>query len=189
MALTGFQQKLSKELISQAQQGDMQACKVIYTTYADASFSLAFRISGNHSTAQDIVQEAFIKVISKIKNYKNEGVFAGWLRRIVLNESINRIKSENRIHLVDLEETKELPTNDLFDQNWLSACRDLDVLLINLSATARAVLLLHEVEGYNHKEIAAMYGRSESFSKVTLSRAYASLKEQIRKEELQNASN
>ena len=82
-------------------------------------------------------------MISKIKNYKNEGVFAGWLRRIVLNESINRIKSENRMHLVDVEQTEELPTNVLFDQNCLSYCRYLDVILTKLSTTARAVLLLH----------------------------------------------
>ena len=69
-----------------------------------------------------------------------------------------------------------LESNDLFDLNWLEACSDLTYLLNQLSVTSRTVVLLHEVEGYNHKEISQFYQKSESFSKVTLSRAYAQLK-------------
>ena len=184
---TGFQQQISKELICQAQTGDMLAFEQIYNTYANACFQLAFRISGNRTLAQDVVQEVFIKVINKIVDYRNEGNFAGWLRRIAANETINRVKSESRLHLVGEDSAEIYPANDLFNHDWLSACRDLDGLLKHLSTTSRAVLLLHEVEGYNHKEIARLYQKSESFSKTTLSRAYASLKKIVSKQEQKNA--
>lgn len=184
---TGFQQQVTKELIKQAQTGDMLAFEKIYKTYASACFQLAFRISGNKILAQDIIQEVFIKVINKITDYRDEGNFAGWIRRITSNETINRIKSENRLHLVGEELSETYPSNDLFDHDWLSACRDLERLLSQLSTTSRAVLLLHEVEGYKHKEIAQIFEKSESFSKATLSRAYASLRKIILKQEQKNA--
>jgi RNA polymerase sigma factor (sigma-70 family) len=183
----GFQQQVTKELISQAQSGDMLAFEKIYNTYANACFQLAFGISRNRTLAQDIVQEVFIKIINKIADYRDEGNFAGWIRRITSNETINRVKSESRLHLIGGEMSESCPSNDLFDHNWLSVCRDLDGLLKQLSTTSRAVLLLHEVEGYSHKEIARIFEKSESFSKTTLSRAYTSLKKIVLKQEQKNA--
>ena len=185
---TGFQQQISEKLIRRAQSGDMLATKEIYVTYADACNTLALRICGNRALAQDIVHEVFIKVIEKIENYHHKGSFSGWLRRIVANETINRIKSENRLHLVGEEQSNELESNDLFNQDWLGACRDLDKLLTQLPMTTRSVLLLHELEGYTHQEIGNLYGKSESFSKVTLSRAYQSLRNSISQQEKINAS-
>jgi len=185
---TGFQQQISKELIAKAQTGDMFALEQIYKLYAGACYSLAYRICGKQSLAQDVVQEVFIKVINKIDEYRNDGSFSGWIRRIVANESINRVKSEKRLHLVDNDETENIPSQDLFGFEWLSACKDLDVLLTTLTTTSRAVLWLHEVEGYNHKEIAQFYDKSESFSKTTLSRAYLSLRKKLLAKEPKNAS-
>lgn len=188
-SVTGFQQQLSQDLIRQAQTGDMQAFERIYQTYADACYTLAFRISGNRTLAQDVVQEVFIKVINKINGYRNEGHFAGWLRRIAANETINRLRSETRLHLVGDDQVENHPANSLFEIDWLNACRDLSGLLNQLNTTSRAVLLLHEVEGYSHKEIAKMYKKSESFSKITLSRAFAQLRGSVLKQEQKNALN
>lgn len=184
---TGFQQQIPQKVICKAQAGDMQALESIYQTYADACYNLAIRICNNPMLAQDVVQEVFIKVMQRISSFRNQGSFAGWLRRIVAHETINRIKSESRLHLVTENEIRNIESNDLFDLNWFSACRDLDGMLKHLSVTARAVLWLHEVEGYNHKEIASLYDKSESFSKVTLSRAYANLKKLALKQEQKNA--
>lgn len=186
-SVTGFQQQISQDLIRQAQTGDMLAFERIYQTYADACYTLALRISGNRTLAQDVVQEVFIKVINKIKDYRNEGHFAGWLRRIAANETINRLRSETRLHLVGEDQVENYPANNLFEIEWLNACRDLSGLLSKLNTTSRAVLLLHEVEGYSHKEIAKMYNKSESFSKITLSRAYARLRGSVLKQEQKNA--
>lgn len=181
--LKGFQLTISQDVIQLAQMGNMLAFEKIYHKYSDASYNLALRITNNDALAQDIVQEAFIKVMNKIVDFRYQGSFAGWLRRIVVYETINRIKFESKLHLVSENEFLETKSNDLFDYEWLSACVDLNVLLKQLSITSRTVLLLHEVEGYKHKEIATLYGKSESFSKITLSRAYASLQKMALKQE------
>lgn len=187
MSKIGFQKQLPQAVIDKAINGDMVALEMVYLTYADACFSLAFRISQDQALAQDIVQEAFIKVINKIGNFKNEGSFAGWIRRLVVNETINRVKSQSILRLVVQDEVEEPASKDLFDFNWLITCQDLEELLKNLSTESRAVLLLHEVEGYTHKEIAGLYGKSESYSKVTLSRAYKNLQKQVKEQEKYNA--
>lgn len=175
MTASGFQQQLSQDVIQQAKTGNMLALEKIYLTYADTSYNLAFRISGNQTLAQDIVQEAFIKVFTKVNNFNCDGSFAGWIRRIVVNETINRVKSESLLRLDSDSEVVEFQSSHLFGTDWLDACSDLEFLLKELSITSRAILILHEVEGYTHKEIASFYGKSVSFSKTTLSRAYSSL--------------
>ena len=185
-----FQQKVSEELIDLAKAGDVAAFEHIYESYAGNCYALAMRLCGNHSTAQDIVHETFIKVFKNLQSYRGNGVFAAWLKRITTNESINRIKSMGRIHLVGEDELIANESNDLFASNWVDACRDLNKLLGKLSETARAVLILHEVEGYTHKEIAKLFDKTEGFSKATLSRAYAALKKLAltEREEKKNAS-
>jgi len=172
----GFQLEVSKDIIRRAKRGDMEAFEQIYVAYVDASYSLALRICGQPAMAEDIVQESFIKMMHKIDSYRAEGLFAGWLSRIVTHETIDRIKGNTKVHLLGEEGFENEESTDLFSYNWLDACNDLDNLISNLSTTARAVFLLHEIEGFNHKEIAALFDKTESFSKVTLSRAYATLK-------------
>lgn len=185
-----FQQKVSEAVIDRAKVGDMSAFEEIYQSYSGNCYTLARRISGNHAAAQDIVHETFIKVFKNIKSYRGEGVFAAWLKRITTNESINRIRSASRIHLVGEDELVANEAEDLFASNWIDARHDVNKLIARLSDTARAVLILHEVEGYTHKEIGALFDKTDGFSKATLSRAYAALKklalEEI--EEHKNAS-
>ena len=176
MEKQGFAKSVSTQVIKLAQKGDRSAFETIYQTYATACFNLAFRICRDRLMAEDIVQTSFIKVIKKIQQFNHQGAFAGWLKRIVSNESINRIRAESRMMLVEDEEDLKVDQESLFTSNWAITAHDLDGLLQSLSETARAVLLLHEVEGYNHQEIADMFGKSESFSKVTLSRAYKHLR-------------
>ena len=188
---SGFNQEVSKELILLAQQGDIDAFEQIYHLFANASYALAFRICNQHSVAEDVVHDAFIKIMNNVSKFRDDGSFAGWCRRIVTCEALDRLKKSSRVHLVideDLIDGEEL---DLFQQDWLDAVIDIDKLIQQLSPNYRAIFLLHEIEGYSHKEIAQFFEKSESFSKVTLSRAYASLKKIALKtnQELQYAPN
>jgi len=187
--ITGFSVEVSLDVIRQAQQGDIDAFEQIYHTYAEACYSLSWRICGQEVMAQDLVQDVFIKVINKINNYRADGVFAGWLRKIVVREAINKIKAETKLHLVTDDDLSQQECTDLFDCNWLESCLDLETLTNQLSVTSRAVFMLHEVEGYNHKEIANFFNKSESFSKVTLSRAYIALRQSVTSQESTNAFN
>ena len=188
---SGFNQIVSKEVILLAQQGDSDAFEQIYHLFANASYALAFRICNQHNVAEDVVHDAFIKIMNNVSKFRNDGSFSGWCRRIVTCEALDRLKKANRVHLViedDLVDGEEL---ELFQQDWLDAVIDIDKLIQQLSPNYRAIFILHELEGYSHKEIAELFDKSESFSKVTLSRAYASLKQIALKtnQELQYAPN
>ncbi|MEW6990078.1 RNA polymerase sigma factor [Colwelliaceae bacterium 6441] len=172
----GFKKEVSNKVIKQAQAGDINALEIIYKTYAAACYALAFRISCDKSLSQDVVHDAFIKIMEKISSLKDFSLLVPWIKKIVSNETINQLKRRNRIEFLDEDTEKSLITNDLFDQHWLATCKDLNKLLSNLSDTSRIVLVLHEIEGFNHKEIANVFNKTESFSKVTLSRAYKALK-------------
>lgn len=183
----GFQQTVSSELIKLAQKGDMKALEEIYSTYSDACYNLALRISGQPNMAQDILQDSFLKIINKISKFRSEGSFAGWIRQIVAREAIDHIKKGQRFQLVGDQEVLPAETPDLLSSQWMDVCRDLDTLTSKLSSTTRAVLFLHEVEGYNHAEIGRMFKKSESFSKVTLNRAYKALRKMTLKQEAAHA--
>ena len=184
----GFNQTIPKELILLAQKGDMDAFEHIYRIYCSASYSLSYRICGQKAMAEDSVQESFIKIMKRIKQFNNKGSFAGWCRRIVTFETINRVKHLSRLTLVGDSDLEHLTSSSLFDRDWLANCIDLEKLIMQLSPLSRAVFSLHEIEGYTHKDIAQMFGKSVSFSKVTLSRAYAKL-EQLAIAEKQDEKN
>ena len=183
----GFGQQIDLALISKAQTGDLAAMEIIYRTYAKPCFQLAVRLTANPTASQDIVHEVFLKVIRKISQYKAEGNFAGWLRKITANESIDFLKRNSRFN-DELELNDELESSNHFETEWWDTIKDLDKLTAKLSDSARAVLFLHELEGLNHKEIAALFGKSESFSKQSLSRAISQLKNMSAIKEITNAS-
>lgn len=178
---SGFNQVISEDLVVRAQHGDVDAFEQLYRDLSGASYTLAYRICGHHVTAEDIVHEAFIKVMKSIKGYQHAGSFAGWCRKIVTHEAINRVKQTTRLQLVDDEEIDH-NENHLFTNHWLDDCIDIDRLTAHLKPLQRAVFFLHEVEGYNHKEVAQFFDKSESFSKVTLYRSYELLKQLAEKE-------
>lgn len=183
----GFQQELSRQLIQQAQKGDMKALEQIYNTYGDTCYNLALRICGQPTMAQDILQDTFLKIINKISSYRADGSFAGWIRQIVARETIDHIRKNNRFQLVGEQDFIFEDSPDVLSGHWIDICRDLEHLTSKLSVKARAVLFLHEVEGYNHAEIGRLFNKSESFSKVTLKRAFATLRAITLKQETENA--
>ena len=85
----GFNQVVSKELILLAQQGDIDSFEQIYRLFASASYTLSYRICQQHVMAEDIVHDAFIKIMNNIKQYNHKGSFAGWCRRVIAFESIS----------------------------------------------------------------------------------------------------
>jgi RNA polymerase sigma-70 factor (ECF subfamily) len=177
---SGFSQASAKATILLAQSGDRNAMQEIYETYASPCFNLANRISANQTAAQDIVHNVFVKVMKNIQTFDHSGAFAGWVRKIAVNESIAYLNSQSSFsQTIDLVEDVTLnelaASNTSYESRWWETCNDLSKLSAKLSDQARAVLFLHEIEGYSHKEIAVMFNKSESFSKQTLARAMAKL--------------
>lgn len=132
--------------------------------------------------AEDMLQTGFVKVFQKIKEFRGEGSFEGWIRRIMVNNAIEIYRKNHRmLNTVDLEEVYDAPQS-MFDMSGLET-RDLLNLIKQLAGGYRIVFNMYVIEGYSHKEIAETLGISEGASKSQLSRARSILKEKIQKME------
>jgi RNA polymerase sigma-70 factor (ECF subfamily) len=132
--------------------------------------------------AEDVLQMGFVKVFQKISDFRGEGSFEGWIRRIMVNTAIESYRKNLRnLNLVDIDEVYDQPQNT-FDMSGLEL-KDLLKLVQQLSNGYRLVFNMYVIEGYSHKEIAKLLGITEGASKSQLSRARAILKEKIIKME------
>jgi RNA polymerase sigma factor (sigma-70 family) len=171
------------ELIKRCKAGERKAQELLYKQFASKMLGVCFRYATDRMEAEDMLQNGFIKVFQKIADFRDEGSFEGWIRRIMVHSSIEYYRKHNKmIQLVDIEDVALEPSvNPLATANL--AAKDLMVLIQRLSPGYRIVFNLYAIEGYSHKEIAAITGISEGASKSQLSRARTVLKEQIIKME------
>lgn len=172
----GFAQEIDELTLARARRGDPEAFEALYRVFASAAFTLALRLTGRRDAAEDVVQEAFLKALEKLEGFRGEAPVGAWLKRLVANAAIDRLRSDKR--LVDGEHVAEPGSEDFTAER-----HDALGLLGRLAPAARAVLVLHAVEGYSHAEMAQMFDRSESYSKSILSRAVQRLREALEHEE------
>ena len=173
MSGSPFDIELDEMTLARARRGNLRACETIYRRFQQPAYSVAYRICCCRETAQEIVQEAFITAFRKIRQFRGDAPFWGWLRRVVVNHAISTIRRESRAVTVEFQDYHQ-PAGA--EQRPAGLARDLETALGQLDREDRAVVWLHDVEGYNHKEIAGLFGKSESFSKTRLSRARAKLR-------------
>lgn len=174
MSGSPFDIELDDMTLARARRGNLHACETIYRRFQQPAYSVAFRICQCRETAQEIVQDAFITAFGKLRQFRGDAPFWGWLRRVVVNHAISTIRRESRAVTVEFQDY-HLPAGE--EQRPQGLARDLEAALAELGREDRAVVWLHDVEGYNHREIAGLFGKTESFSKTRLSRARAKLRE------------
>jgi RNA polymerase sigma-70 factor (ECF subfamily) len=174
MSGSAFDIELDEMTLARARRGDMQACESIYRLYRGAAYTVAFRICNCPSMAQDVLQEAFINAFKRLKQFRGDAPFWGWLRRVVINQAISMLRKNPKKETVEINEFHAAIEGD---QSRVELGTDLEAAFGQLEAQDRTVVWLHDVEGYNHAEIAAFFGMTESFSKTRLSRARALLRE------------
>jgi RNA polymerase sigma factor (sigma-70 family) len=169
---TGFGQELDRITLERARRGDMDACAAIYRRFGTACFNLALRILGERAAAEDVVQEVFLKMINTLSGFRGDAPFGVWLKRMTANATIDTLRAGQRFADEDPETlfasmaSRAMDADDRVDA-WS--------LLMRLPPRARAVLVLHELEGYTHKELSELFGQSESYSKSILARALKKL--------------
>jgi RNA polymerase sigma factor (sigma-70 family) len=173
---SGFDIELDELTLAGAKRGDMRACEKIYRKFHQQAFTLAVRICKCRELAQEVTQEAFITAFKRIHQYRGDSPFWGWLRRVITNHAISALRKLPRHDAVELE---EYMAHSDGDQDRLGPCMDLEQALEQLSDEDRLVVWLHDVEGYKHREIAKMAGKTESYSKTRLNRARARLRSLI----------
>lgn len=142
-------------------------------------YGVCLRFARNTLEADDILQEGFIKVFAFLKDYRNEGVFEGWIRRTIINTAINYYRSrQNDWNETSIEkaESFQASAEDILEK---ISTKDLLKIIRELPEGYRLVFNLYVIEGYNHQEIAEMLNISENTSKSQLSRARASLQHKL----------
>ncbi len=175
-----FDHSVPDPVLERAKAGDRAAQAELFDAFGQPVFGLARRMLGRADLADDVLQETFVEVLRSLPKFRGEAPVGMWIRRIAVNECLMHLRSHwNRYRLplggegesTSMEEwlTADEPPPD----KGLDVERALDVL----SPEARAVVWLHDVEGYTHVEIARLMDATPSFSKSQLARAYVRMRQ------------
>ncbi len=172
--------EIDPAIIKRAARGDVRAHEILYRTFAPPVYSLCLRFTRVPAHAEDLVQDTFIEVMRSIRQFRGEAAIGRWIRRIAVTKSLMFLRSAWTARSRSIGDDWDDMTPGDVASHGISRhpddALDLDAALANLPTVSRVVVWLHDVEGYTHKEIAAAMGKTESFSKSQLSRAYQRLR-------------
>lgn len=166
---------IHEKLIKRCCKNDQKAQYEIYKLYFKSMFNTSLRILNNSTEAEDVMQDSFLDAFRKIDSYSGEGSFGGWLKRIVVNNSLDALKK--RKELVSIEET-HLELAEIQDSNVENIEYKLEEIkkaLMNLPEDHRVIISLFLFEGYDHEEISKILNISHNASRTRFSRARGKL--------------
>ena len=172
--------EIDVNILERARAGDRQAHTALYRAFAPMVYTLACRMLGSRSLAEDVLQDSFVEVLRKADQFRGDAGIGGWIKRIAINKCLSQLRSPWA------KRRSALPEADAFDavlpiggapDRRAEVDAGLEHAFMALGPIARAVVWLHDAEGYTHEEIAALMGRSTSFSKSQLARAHRQLRD------------
>lgn len=168
------------DLVEKCKINDRCAQLKLYKQYCDGMYAVAMRFVKNSDDAEDILQEAFIKAFQKIHQFKGEVTFGAWLKRIVVNKSIDFLKSKKE-HLVSLEESYMHPVeNEDWTVDNTVGLEQVKEAIGKLSEKYKYVVMMFLIEGYDHKEISQVLNIEETTCRTRLLRGKGQLKELLK---------
>lgn len=167
-----------KELIELAVENNRHAQQKIYSKFSSKMLSVCRQYVKDIHEAEDVMITAFMKVFTNLKNFKHEGNFEGWIRRIMINECISFIRVQKKVKFLEDENFTEEKTNNIESQLSVD---DIQFLIDSLPDGYKMVFNLYCIEGYKHQEIAQMLGINEGTSKSQLSHARKMLQDNVLK--------
>jgi RNA polymerase sigma-70 factor (ECF subfamily) len=165
---------IDADLVNLARRGDGRAREAIYRALSSMVYTLARRMLASRSLAEDVLQETFIEVFTKLDELRADGEIRAWTKRIAVNKCLMHVRSSWVARRVDWDE--QAIDAERADVLRVDDSAPLARALDALPHVARTVVWLHDVEGYTHKEIGTLMGRSTSFSKSQLARAHERLR-------------
>ena len=183
------------EAIERAKRGDTQSFEGLYSLHKRRVYSLCLRMTGNTAEAEDLTQEAFLQLYRKISTFRGESAFSTWLHRLTVNVVLMHLRKKG-LPSVSLEETLEPqqedgPRKDIGARdNVLAGSIDrlnLERAIESLPPGYRIIFVLHDVEGYEHNEIAEMMGCSIGNSKSQLHKARLKLRDLLKSSRAERA--
>jgi RNA polymerase sigma-70 factor (ECF subfamily) len=167
-----------RELIELAVENNRHAQHKIYSKFSPKMLSVCRQYCKDLHQAEDIMITAFMKVFTYLKNFKHEGSFEGWIRRIMINECISYIRVQKKVKFIEDENYFEESFNNIESQ---FSVEDIQSLIDSLPDGYKMIFNLYCIEGFKHQEIATLLNISEGTSKSQLSHARKMLQEQINK--------
>jgi RNA polymerase sigma-70 factor (ECF subfamily) len=160
--------------------GDRKAQKRLFDALAPKMMALCLRYMGNREDAEDVLQEGFVTLFTKLDSYAGAGSFEGWARKIFVNTALMHLRRTDALGLSeDIQEARGLFTDEATPVEKMGY-RDLMRLVAALPPDARTVFNMYVIEGYSHKEIAKELGCTEATSRSKLQRARIRLQEMIK---------
>lgn len=169
-----FQQAVEPDLIERARNGEPAAQSALFDLFGRAVYNLARRLLLKPDLAEDVLQDTFVEVLRKLGEFRGDAPFGMWVRRIALNHCLMFLRSPWQRRRLELDGDDDAVMLAGADGGF--DVLDLERALQTLPPEARAVVWLHDVEGYTHQEIGRMLNATPSFSKSQLVRAYARMR-------------
>lgn len=167
------------DLVCRAQAGERRAFDALYHRNVERVYAVCLRMSGEVAEAERLTQDTFVRAWQKLSSFRGESAFSSWLHRLAVNVVLQDGRSErrrrSRVEAVERPEslTAAVRTHDA------ELALDLERAIATLPRGARTVLVLHDIEGYKHEEIAAMLGTAVGTTKAQLHRARRLLRERL----------
>lgn len=170
------------ELIRGCVKNDRVSQKKLFDTYAGKFMAIAKRYMKEDMSAEDVLMEGFCKIYNNIKSFKGEGSFEGWMRRIIVNTALNKIRKDNRDLLVYQEELTDKSGVEMMYIESMSA-KDMMDMIEKMPLGYRTVFNMYAIDGFSHKEIANELNIDEGTSRSQLSKARKFLQERLKENE------
>ena len=173
-------ENLDIKLIRSCIDGDRRSQKVLYDRLAPRMFSLCIRYVSDRELAEDVLQDGFITLFTRLDSYKGDGSFEGWARKIFVTTALMSLRKKDALKMSEELEVVRGMKADTTTQMENIGYKDLMKLITQLPPGFRTVFNMYTVEGYSHKEISEMLGISETTSRTQFSRARSWLQNKIK---------
>ena len=171
---------LDQKLIESCIKGERAAQKVVYDRLAPRMFPLCIRYVGDRELAEDILQDGFVTLFTHLSDYKGDGSFEGWARKIFVTTALMELRRKDALKMSDdLEVIRGMKT-EITGQIQNVGYKDLIKVITQLPPGFRTVFNMYAIEGYSHKEIGEILGISETTSRTQLSRARTWLQNKLK---------
>ncbi|HTE47787.1 MAG TPA: sigma-70 family RNA polymerase sigma factor [Gemmatimonadaceae bacterium] len=163
------------DVVRRAQQGDVQAFELLYRSHAPAVLTLCRRMLGDEQLARELVQDVFVHAWERLTSFRGQSALATWLHRLAVNVVLEHLRSSKRDALRLIEDPDEEAFGGRAFDGQIDARMDIDSAVAQLPGGARAVFVLHDIQGYSHDEIAQMTGIAPGTARAQLFRARRAL--------------
>ena len=174
---------IHNSLVERCRKGDALAQSEIYKMYFRAMYNISLRIIGNSTEAEDLMQDSFLKAFKNISACRENSAFGGWLKRIVVNQSIDALREKTKVRF---EEESKIPSEVLSDElpgeseNFAEAAMEVKKSIAELPEGYKLILTLYLLEGYDHEEIGQILNIKPSTSRSQYARARHKLLEMLK---------